>query len=308
MKSVTKFAIGAASMVAVSAGVAGVTAYVVSQNNQPKESQTFYESFNTMPLTRAVAMDSNSMQPVDLTKAAESSLNSVVHIVATQRSKVQTIQQMPDIFDYFFGDGRGRQRQIETPEQKGFGSGVIISKDSKDGYIVTNNHVIDGADEISVKLQDSRELKGRVIGTDPTSDLALVKIEGDDFPAIPVGDSDKLKVGEWVLAVGNPFNLGSTVTAGVVSAKSRGLGANQVESFIQTDAAINQGNSGGALVNAQGELVGINAMLFSPTGAYSGYGFAIPTSIMTKVVTDLKQYGTVQRALLGIGGKRTWNK
>ncbi len=300
MKSVTKFAIGAASMVAVSAGVAGVTAYVVSQNNQPKESQTFYESFNTMPLTRAVAMDSNSMQPVDLTKAAESSLNSVVHIVATQRSKVQTIQQMPDIFDYFFGDGRGRQRQIETPEQKGFGSGVIISKD---GYIVTNNHVIDGADEISVKLQDSRELKGRVIGTDPTSDLALVKIEGDDFPAIPVGDSDKLKVGEWVLAVGNPFNLGSTVTAGVVSAKSRGLGANQVESFIQTDAAINKGNSGGALVNAQGELVGINAMLFSPTGAYSGYGFAIPTSIMTKVVTDLKQYGTVQRALLGIVGR-----
>ena len=289
MKTVTKFAIGAASMVAVSAGVAGVTAYVVSQNNQPKESKTFYESFNTMPLTRAVAMDSNSMQPVDLTKAAESSLNSVVHIVATQRSKVQTVQQMPDIFDYFFGDGRGRQRQIETPEQKGFGSGVIISKD---GYIVTNNHVIDGADEISVKLQDSRELKGRVIGTDPTTDLALV-----------VGDSDKLKVGEWVLAVGNPFNLGSTVTAGVVSAKSRGLGANQVESFIQTDAAINQGNSGGALVNARGELVGINAMLFSPTGAYSGYGFAIPTSIMTKVVTDLKQYGTVQRALLGIGGR-----
>ena len=186
MKTVTKFAIGAASMVAVSAGVAGVTAYVVSQNNQPKESQTFFESFNTMPLTCAVAMDSNSMQPVDLTKAAESSLNSVVHIVATQRSKVQTVQQMPDIFDYFFGDGRGRQRQIETPEQKGFGSGVIISKD---GYIVTNNHVIDGADEISVKLQDSRELKGRVIGTDPTTDLALVKIEGDDFPAIPIGYS-----------------------------------------------------------------------------------------------------------------------
>ena len=126
MKTVTKFAIGAASMVAVSAGVAGVTAYVVSQNNQPKENQTFYESFNTMPLTRAVALDSNNMQPVDLTKAAESSLNSVVHIVATQRSKVQTVQQMPDIFDYFFGDGRGRQRQIETPEQKGFGSGVII--------------------------------------------------------------------------------------------------------------------------------------------------------------------------------------
>lgn len=299
MKTVTKIAIGAAAMIAVSAGVAGVTAYTVMQNNNT-ENTNFYESFNATPLARTIAMDSNSMQPVDLTKAAENSLNSVVHIVATQKSKVQTVQVMPDIFDYWFGDGRSRQRQIETPEQKGFGSGVIISKD---GYIVTNNHVIDGADEITVKLQDSRELKGRVIGTDPTTDLALVKIEGDDFPAIPVGNSDALKVGEWVLAVGNPFNLGSTVTAGVVSAKARGLGANQVESFIQTDAAINQGNSGGALVNARGELVGINAMLFSPTGAYSGYGFAIPTSIMTKVVTDLKQYGTVQRALLGISGR-----
>lgn len=138
--------------------------------------------------------------------------------------------------------------------------------------------------------------------------MALVKIEGDDFPAIPIGSSDALKVGEWVLAVGNPFTLGSTVTAGVVSAKARGLGANQVESFIQTDAAINQGNSGGALVNARGELVGINAMLYSPTGAYSGYGFAIPTSIMTKVVTDLKQYGTVQRALLGIAGRDMGNE
>ena len=227
-------------------------------------------------------------------------MNSVVHIMSVQRSKVKTIQSQPDIFDFFFGDGRGRQQQVQTPEQRGFGSGVIISKD---GYIVTNNHVIDGADEISVKLHDGREMKGRVIGTDPTTDLALVKIEGDDFPAIPVGDSERLKVGEWVLAVGNPFNLGSTVTAGIVSAKARGLGANGVESFIQTDAAINQGNSGGALVNANGELVGINAMLVSPTGAYSGYGFAIPTSIMTKVVTDLKQYGTVQRALLGIAGR-----
>ena len=249
---------------------------------------------------RYAALDATSMQPIDLTKAAESSLNSVVHIMSVQRSKVKTIQSQPDIFDFFFGDGRGRQQQVQTPEQRGFGSGVIISKD---GYIVTNNHVIDGADEISVKLHDGREMKGRVIGTDPTTDLALVKIEGDDFPAIPVGDSERLKVGEWVLAVGNPFNLGSTVTAGIVSAKARGLGANGVESFIQTDAAINQGNSGGALVNANGELVGINAMLVSPTGAYSGYGFAIPTSIMTKVVTDLKQYGTVQRALLGIAGR-----
>ena len=292
-------------MVAVSAGVAGVTAYAVMQNNQKDDATSFYDTFKAAPLTRTAAFDAAAMQPVDLTQAAESSLNSVVHIMAVQRSKTQVVQGQPDIFDFFFGDGRGRQRQIETPEQRGFGSGVIISKD---GYIVTNNHVIDGADEISVKLHDSRELKGRVVGTDPTSDLALVKIEGDDFPAIPIGSSDALKVGEWVLAVGNPFTLGSTVTAGVVSAKARGLGANQVESFIQTDAAINQGNSGGALVNARGELVGINAMLYSPTGAYSGYGFAIPTSIMTKVVTDLKQYGTVQRALLGIAGRDMGNE
>ena len=296
MKTVTKFAIGTMAVVAVSAGVAGVTAYTVAQKAENNES-SFYNTFNT-PALRTAALDSSTMQPVDLTGAAESSLNSVVHIMAVQRSKVQTVQT-PDIFDFFFG-GRGQQRQVQTPEQRGFGSGVIISKD---GYIVTNNHVIDGADEISVKLHDGRELKGRVIGTDPTTDLALVKIEGDDFPAIVVGNSDALKVGEWVLAVGNPFNLGSTVTAGVVSAKSRGLRANQVESFIQTDAAINQGNSGGALVNVRGELVGINSMLYSPTGAYSGYGFAIPTSIMTKVVSDLKQYGTVQRALLGIAGR-----
>lgn len=283
-------------MVAVSAGVAGVTAYTVAQKAENNEA-SFYKTFDT-PALRTAALDSSTMQPVDLTGAAESSLNSVVHIMAVQRSKVQTVQT-PDIFDFFFG-GRGQRRQVQTPEQRGFGSGVIISKD---GYIVTNNHVIDGADEISVKLHDGREMKGRVIGTDPTTDLALVKIEGDDFPAIVVGNSDALKVGEWVLAVGNPFNLGSTVTAGVVSAKSRGLRANQVESFIQTDAAINQGNSGGALVNVRGELVGINSMLYSPTGAYSGYGFAIPTSIMTKVVSDLKQYGTVQRALLGIAGR-----
>lgn len=296
MKTVTKFAIGTMAVVAVSAGVAGVTAYTVAQNAENNET-SFYKTFDT-PALRTAALDSSTLQPVDLTSAAESSLNSVVHIMAVQRSKVQTVQA-PDIFDFFFG-GRGQQRQVQTPEQRGFGSGVIISKD---GYIVTNNHVIDGADEISVKLHDGREMKGRVIGTDPTTDLALVKIEGDDFPAIVVGNSDALKVGEWVLAVGNPFNLGSTVTAGVVSAKSRGLRANQVESFIQTDAAINQGNSGGALVNARGELVGINSMLYSPTGAYSGYGFAIPTSIMTKVVSDLKQYGTVQRALLGIAGR-----
>ena len=233
-------------------------------------------------------------------------MHAVVHIKSTQESKTQTVTVRDPFYDFFgdiFGNGRGggQQRQVQTPERVGFGSGVIISKD---GYIVTNNHVIDNADVISVKLNDGREYKGRVIGTDPSTDLALVKIEADELPTIPVGDSEALKVGEWVLAVGNPFNMTSTVTAGIVSAKARSLGVyNQgVESFIQTDAAINQGNSGGALVNAKGELVGINSVLYSPTGAYSGYGFAIPTSIMKKVIADLKEYGTVQRAVLGIKG------
>ena len=180
------------------------------------------------------------------------------------------------------------------------GSGFFISKD---GYIVTNNHVVGQADEITVKLNDSREFKGRIIGTDETTDLALVKIDAKNLPAIKIGNSDDLKLGQWVLAVGNPFNLTSTVTAGIVSAKARTLGANGVESFIQTDAAINAGNSGGALVNAQGELVGINSMIYSQTGSYAGYGFAIPTTIMNKVVADLKVYGTVQRAILGVQGQ-----
>ena len=245
---------------------------------------------------------------VDLTYAAENAVNSVVYIKVTMNSKTQTVEyQNPffdDFFGQFFGEGNSgtQRRQIQTPKRQAAGSGVIISQD---GYIVTNNHVVADADEISVKLNDNREMKARIIGLDKTTDLALIKIEGNDFPAIPIGDSDKLKLGEWVLAVGNPFNLTSTVTAGIVSAKSRSLHANDIESFIQTDAAINQGNSGGALVNAKGELVGINAMLYSQTGSYSGYGFAIPTTIMNKVVADIKKFGTVQRALLGVSGMET---
>ncbi|MCD8285063.1 MAG: Do family serine endopeptidase [Prevotellaceae bacterium] len=243
---------------------------------------------------------------VDLTYAAEKSVNSVVYIQVTINGKTQRVQTQ-DPFSDFFGDffgfggrgGGGGSREYRTPDQHAAGSGVIISKD---GYIVTNNHVVGQADEITVKLNDNREFKGRIIGCDETTDLALVKIDASDLPAITIGDSDALKLGEWVLAVGNPFNLTSTVTAGIVSAKARSLGANGVESFIQTDAAINSGNSGGALVNAQGELVGINAMLYSQTGSYTGYGFAIPTTIMNKVVSDLKIYGTVQRAVLGVMG------
>jgi len=164
--------------------------------------------------------------------------------------------------------------------------------------------VVEGADELTVTLNDNREFSARIVGTDKQTDLALLKVNAKNLPTLPIGDSDKLKVGEWVIAVGNPYNLSSTVTAGIVSAKSRGLGASQngIESFIQTDAAINPGNSGGALVNTQGELVGINAMLYSQTGSYSGYGFAIPTTIMNKVVDDIKKYGSVQRVTLGIQG------
>ena len=245
--------------------------------------------------------------PIDLTYAAENAVNSVVYIKVTINGKTQTIQYR-DPFEDFFGDffgrggGGGSQRQIQTPKRTGAGSGVILTAD---GYIVTNNHVVQDADELTVKLNDNREFKARIIGLDKTTDLALIKIEAKDLPVITVANSDDLKLGEWVLAIGNPFSLTSTVTAGIVSAKARSLGATpgSIESFIQTDAAINPGNSGGALVNARGELVGINAMLYSQTGSYSGYGFAIPTSIMNKVVDDLRQYGTVQRALLGISGQ-----
>ena len=243
-------------------------------------------------------------QPVDLTYAAEKAVSSVVYIKVTQHGKTETVEYadpFEDFFGDFFGRGNGgtRRRQVQTPPRQASGSGVIISAE---GYIVTNNHVVAGADELSVKLNDNREFKARIIGQDKATDLALIKIEGEKFPAIVIGNSDALKLGEWVLAVGNPFNLTSTVTAGIVSAKARSLHANDIESFIQTDAAINQGNSGGALVNARGELVGINAMLYSQTGSYSGYGFAIPTAIMTKVVADLKEFGTVQRALIGVSG------
>ena len=250
-------------------------------------------------------------QPVDLTYAAEKALPSVVHIKYTQNSKIQTVEYsdpfedfFSDPFGGFFGRGQGgnggtRRRQVQTPKRTAAGSGVIIRSD---GYIVTNNHVVEGADELTVTLSDNKEYSARIIGTDKTTDLALIKIDGRNLPAIEIANSDQVKVGEWVLAIGNPLGLNNTVTAGIISAKARTLGANGVESFIQTDAAINAGNSGGALVNTNGQLVGINAMLYSQTGSYSGYGFAIPTAMMNKVVDDLKEYGTVQRAILGIMG------
>lgn len=235
---------------------------------------------------------------LDFTQAAESTVNAVVSIRTTTEVKSRGYQD--PIFEFFFGPGHG---QREQRPQSGLGSGVIVSSD---GYIVTNNHVIEGADKLEVTLNDNRSFNGRIIGADPTTDLALVKIEADNLPTVKFGNSDNLKIGEWVLAVGNPFGLTSTVTAGIVSAKARrisgGMNRGQlgIESFIQTDAAVNPGNSGGALVNTAGELVGINTAIFSQTGNYAGYSFAIPSSIVSKVIADLRQYGTVQRAVMGV--------
>lgn len=246
----------------------------------------------------------------DFTTVARNTVNGVVSVksYATPRAAVNRQDFFNDpFFEYFFGAPQQRQpRQQEQPKQRqtGLGSGVIIATD---GYIVTNNHVIDGAERLEVTLNDNRNFNATVIGTDPGTDLALIKIDAPDLHVIPMGDSEKLRVGEWVLAVGNPFGFTSSVTAGIVSAKARnissatrGQGSGGIEAYIQTDAAVNQGNSGGALVNLAGELVGINTAIYSQNGAYVGCSFAIPTSIITKVIGDLKEYGAVQRALLGI--------
>ena len=236
----------------------------------------------------------------DLTPAAEASVKAVVHIKVQKEQRVEQ-QQMMDPFEFFFG-GDPRNSSRRSQPVVGYGSGVIISND---GYIMTNNHVVDGGDEIKVTLNDNRTFKAKLVGADSGSDIALLKIEGSDFPTIPFGNSDNLRLGEWVLAVGNPFNLTSTVTAGIVSAKSRAAATGDqlgVGAFIQTDAAVNPGNSGGALVNAAGELVGINTMIYSQTGNYAGYSFAVPINIAAKVVSDIKKYGTVQRGMLGVAG------
>lgn len=236
---------------------------------------------------------------VDFTKAAELSVHGVVHVQTMFQRQVNDYFDFYDPFrDFFWGT---KPKQPKFQPQMASGSGVIISDD---GYIVTNNHVIDGAEQVEVTLNDKQKYVAKVIGTDPTTDLALLKVDAQKLPYITYGNSDDLKVGEWVLAVGNPFNLTSTVTAGIVSAKGRNINILQeqfaIESFIQTDAAVNPGNSGGALVNSAGELVGINTAIASNTGSYSGYSFAIPVNIARKVVDDLMEYGEVQRAFIGV--------
>jgi Do/DeqQ family serine protease len=233
--------------------------------------------------------------PVDFSYAAEQTVQGVVHVRV--RSTVAMDNESANPFFQFFNGNNFRQQPRKVT---GFGSGVIISPD---GYIVTNNHVIDGADSIQVTLNDNEIYNATIVGRDPATDIALLKVKAKNLPVIKFGDSDKLKVGEWVLAVGNPFNLTSTVTAGIVSAKGRSIdldGGYKLESFIQTDAALNMGNSGGALVNTDGELVGITSAIISPTGAYAGNSFAIPVNIVKKTVEDLKEYGRAQRAVMGI--------
>ena len=232
--------------------------------------------------------------PVDFTYAAENTINAVVHI----RTEMQ---QKSTLFDLFFGSNPfGYFGQPQTRIYQAFGSGVILTED---GYVVTNNHVVEGATNILITLNDKREYGATIIGTDEKNDLALLKIEAKNLKTIPYGNSDNVRIGEWVLAVGNPFNLTSTVTAGIVSAKARNLnilgGNTSVSSFIQTDAAVNSGNSGGALVNIAGELIGVNAAIASNTGSFSGYSFAIPVNIVKKVVDDLMKYGRIQRVFFG---------
>ncbi len=245
--------------------------------------------------------------PGDFTYAAEKATPAVVHITTKMTRNVSRQGQMVDPFEDFFGGnpfgGGGGRRQQQPEAQEASGSGVIISAD---GYIVTNNHVVQDADEVSVVLNDKRSYKAKVISTDPSTDIAVIQVKATNLPFLTFGDSDGIRVGEWVLAVGNPFNLESTVTAGIVSAKGRqniidrDKDVNPLESFIQTDAAVNPGNSGGALVNLKGELIGINTAIYSRTGQFAGYSFAVPVGIVKKVAADLIKYGNVQRGYLGV--------
>lgn len=289
MESTVKTIFYAAAIAVIS----GVTTVVVYKNYEPVK---IIEKVETSLNNKHLASSKEILPITSFEAAAEMSLNAVVHI------KTEAIKESYNdpLYEFFYG------RRLPSQHVRASGSGVIISSD---GYIVTNNHVIDDANQIEVTLNNKKTYQAEIIGTDPNTDLALLKIEDEQLPYISYGNSNELNIGEWVLAVGNPFNLTSTVTAGIVSAKGRDInilkndpysGATAIESFIQTDAAVNPGNSGGALVNTHGELIGINTAIQSNTGSYTGYSFAIPANIVKKVVRDLKEYGTVQRAFIGV--------
>ena len=278
--------------------------------NGKKQSQSFLDQTKTAIVKTAYTQ--SATPPVDFEKAVAAAVPSIVHIKTMTKFKQVSGRQMPgegqnpfggmfgdDFFKKFFGDGNG---SMQVPDQRASGSGVIISSD---GYIVTNNHVVNGATEITVTMNNRKNYTAKVIGTDPNTDLALIKIDAKDLPAITVGNSDDVKLGQWVLAIGYPLNLDVTVTQGIVSAKSRNIGINSqaiapVESFIQTDAAVNPGSSGGALVNTDGQLIAINSAIASPTGSFAGYAYAVPSNLMKKVIGDIMKYGSVQRGYLGI--------
>ncbi|MCC6288703.1 MAG: trypsin-like peptidase domain-containing protein [Chitinophagaceae bacterium] len=295
---------------AIAIGVLAVVGSIAFVSNKQKNYNSILDA-EKAPIVQTNYAPSAGGGPVDFQKAAENAVPSVVHIKTVVKFKEtagkQNRQANPfgdffgndEMFKRFFGDGGGNFQQ---PEQKASGSGVIISND---GYIVTNNHVVDGATEVTVTLNDRKNYKAKVIGTDPNTDLALIKIDGKNFPVMSMGNSDDVKLGQWVLAIGYPLNLDVTVTQGIISAKSRNIGINRqgkapIEAFIQTDAAVNPGSSGGALVNTNGELIGINAAIASPTGSYAGYAYSIPSNLMKKVIGDIMKYGSVQRGYLGI--------
>lgn len=282
----------------------GVSAIQASDNKSSITNQTGniadanYKFVSHTPSTEGILPD--------FTQAAEKGVRAVVNIEVKKQVRQSAVYpgqggggSRGDIFEFFFGNP-GRQQQ-QPQEQRGGGSGVIISED---GYIISNNHVVEDATEIRVTLNDGASYKAKVVGTDPSTDVALLKVEAKDLPFLPFGNSDDLRLGQWVLAIGSPFGLSSTVTQGIISAKGRSLGAMQsqmgIESFIQTDAAVNPGNSGGALITLNGELIGINTMIISKSGGYNGLSFAVPSTIVRKVAADIRQYGMVQRALLGV--------
>ncbi len=294
---------------AVALGAAAVMGSYAMFTNSGKSFNSILQT-ESMPVVKTNYTEAGA-PPVDFEKAATEAVPSVVHIKTTTKFK-QTAgrrqqQQNPfgdmfgdnDMFKKFFGEGGG---SLEQRDQMASGSGVVISDD---GYIVTNNHVVDGATDISVTLNDRKSYTAKVIGTDLNTDLALIKIDAKKLTVMPLGNSDEVHLGQWVLAIGYPLNLDVTVTQGIVSAKSRNIGINQkgsspIEAFIQTDAAVNPGSSGGALVNTNGELIGINAAIASPTGSYAGYAYSIPSNLMKKVIGDIMKYGSVQRGYLGI--------
>ena len=296
----------AAILVVAATSVGSIWGY--SQYQQKQLTET--DSSKTSNLFKPVSYNGDPVASpeVDFEKAATKAVPAVVHIKTLTKARQANAQEMQDNpFRDFFGDGFGDMfggRGSAQPQvQRASGSGVIISAD---GYIVTNNHVVDGADEFTVTLSNNKTYKGKLIGKDPSSDLAVVKIDASNLSFINFANSDDAHLGQWVLAIGYPLNLDATVTSGIVSAKSRSLGINSrqskspLESFIQTDAAINPGNSGGALVNLDGDLIGINSAIASPTGSYAGYGYAIPSNMVKKIASDLVRYGSAKRAYLGV--------